>query len=449
MPSVSFVVDMPPPPGTPEAVADALRQVREGLSSLRACVTAADGDDEVLLEALRGAAGVADQAAAVAVAAVGAARAAGSCERSAGLSVAEFLGLAARRTRGDARGLVRTAAVLDTLPVTAGLFADGQLSYSQVREITGWARDLRVEDRAGLDAQVAADAAAGVRSDPDWVVDRAGDLVTRVRADLVQRREERAIETAFVAVQPRFDGGGTGYFELDAVGMATVLEGLDAAADAPGLEDADGPLPPRRRGGQLAEGFVRVAAFYLAHSGGPCADATAAAAESEDRPAPGCAHRAKPTLYAVVNAATLSGLEEDTLRLLWRMVGAPTRLTATSAKVLACDAKVIPVLVDTDGVLAVGEPTDSIPVHVRRAVIVRDGGCRMPGCRAPAAWCDAHHIIPREDGGPPVLTNLVLLCRRCHTRVHRRGWTLTLHDDGRLTVTRGRQSWTSHPRAGP
>jgi hypothetical protein len=282
---VSFVAEVPPP-GTPEAVADALRRVRAGLASLRASVAAADGDDEVILEALRGAAGVADQASAVTVAAVGAARAAGSTERAAGLSEEQFLGLAARRTRGDARCLVRVAAVLDTLPVTAGLFADGTLSYSQVREIAGWARMLRVEDRAALDAQVAGDAAAGVRGDPDWLLDHAGDLVTRVRADLAQRREERAIERSFVAVQPRLDGGGSGYFELDAVGMATVLEGLDAAADAPGLEDADGPLPARRRGGQLAEALERVAAFYLAHTGHPCPDTTAGAgAEDGGEPA--------------------------------------------------------------------------------------------------------------------------------------------------------------------
>jgi hypothetical protein len=409
---VSSVAPLPPPSGTPDAVADALREVREGLSALRACVVAADGDDEVLLEALRGAAAVADQAAAVTVAAVGAARAAGSTERAAGLSVDHFLGLAARRTRGDARGLVRLAAVLDTLPVTAGLFADGTLSYSQVREIAAFARDLRVEQRVELDGQVAADAAAGVRGDPDWVVDRAGDLVARVRADLTGRREDRGVEASFVAVQPRLDGGGSGYFELDAVSMATVLEGLDAAADAPGLEDADGPLPARRRGGQLADGFVRLSAFYLAHTGHPCADATPdTGTEADDGgapgSAPGCAHRAKPTLYATVDVATLAGVEDHSARLLWRMVGAPPRLTATSARVLACDAKVIPVLVDTTGVLAVGEPTDRIPVHVRRGVIVRDGGCRMPGCRAPAAWCDAHHIISREDGGPPVLTNLV------------------------------------------
>jgi hypothetical protein len=446
---VSFVAEIPPP-GTPEAVADALRQVCAGLSSLRACVAAADGDDEVILEALRGAAGVADQASAVTVAAVGAARAGGSCERAAGLSVEQFLGLAARRTRGDARGLVKVGAVLATLPVTAGLFADGTLSYSQVREIAGWARMLRVEDRAALDAQVAADAVAGVRGDPDWLVDHAGDLVTRIRADLAQRREERAIERSFVAVQPRLDGGGSGYFELDAVGMATVLEGLDAAADAPGLEDADGPLPARRRGGQLAEALERVAAFYLAHTGHPCPDATAAGEDSEDAaPARRCGHRAKPTLYGVVDVATLAGLDDHSARLLWRMVGAPPRLTALAAQTLGCDTKTVPVLVDGPRILAVGEPTDIIPVHLRRAVIVRDGGCRMPGCRAPAAWCDAHHIVARADHGPTILTNLVLLCRRCHTRVHRRGWALTLHDDGRLTVTRGRQSWTSHPRAGP
>jgi hypothetical protein len=447
---VSFVAEVPPP-GTPEAVADALAAARAAVSSLRACVAAADGDDEVILEALRGAARLGDQVAAVTVAAVGAARAAGSCERSAGLSVEQFLGLCARRTRGDARGLVKVGAVLATLPVTAGLFADGTLSFSQVREIAGWARMLRVEDRAGLDAQVAGDAAAGVRGDPDWVVDHAGDLVTRVRADLAQRREERAIERSFVAVQPRLDGGGSGYFELDAVSMATVLEGLDAAADAPGLEDADGALPARRRGGQLAEALERVAAFYLAHTGHPCPDAAPSGEDDGDAgdAAPRCAHRPKPTLYGVVDAATLAGLDDHSARLLWRRVGAPPRLTALAAQTLGCDAKIVPVLVDSGRVLAVGEPTDVVPVHLRRAVIVRDGGCRMPGCRAPAAWCDAHHIVARADHGPTVLTNLVLLCRRCHTRVHRRGWTLTLHDDARLTVTRGKQSWTSHPRAGP
>ncbi len=111
---------------------------------------------------------------------------------------------------------------------------------------------------------------------------------------------------------------------------------------------------------------------------------------------------------------------------------------------------IVPVLVDDDGqVIAVGDAKDTIPTALRRALIVRDGRCRFPGCRAPVAWCDAHHIIPREDHGPTELWNLLLLCRRCHTRVHRKGWKLKLHDDGRLTVTRGRWTATSFPRAGP
>ncbi|MHA6525642.1 HNH endonuclease signature motif containing protein [Tessaracoccus sp. G1721] len=34
----------------------------------------------------------------------------------------------------------------------------------------------------------------------------------------------------------------------------------------------------------------------------------------------------------------------------------------------------------------------------------------FPGCTAPPAACEAHHIVPRRDGGPSCLANGVLLC---------------------------------------
>jgi hypothetical protein len=73
---------------------------------------------------------------------------------------------------------------------------------------------------------------------------------------------------------------------------------------------------------------------------------------------------------------------------------------------------------------------------MRRAVIMRDRGCRFPGCDRPHQWCDAHPIERWADGGPTALVNLLLLCRRHHRLTHRRGgFTLRL-EDGRPVFRR-------------
>ena len=56
---------------------------------------------------------------------------------------------------------------------------------------------------------------------------------------------------------------------------------------------------------------------------------------------------------------------------------------------------------------------------------LRDGGCTIPGCTAPAFWADAHHLIHWVDGGHTSLLNGALLCGRHHTIAHQKGWTAT------------------------
>jgi Domain of unknown function (DUF222) len=97
--------------------------------------------------------------------------------------------------------------------------------------------------------------------------------------------------------------------------------------------------------------------------------------------------------------------------------------------------------------LDTGAATDTIPAHLRRAVILRDRHCAAPGCTEPPAGCQVHHIRPRRLGGRTKLTNLLLLCSFHHLiLVHTWGWTITLNPDGTTTMTSpdGKRTYHSH-----
>jgi 5-methylcytosine-specific restriction endonuclease McrA len=55
---------------------------------------------------------------------------------------------------------------------------------------------------------------------------------------------------------------------------------------------------------------------------------------------------------------------------------------------------------------------------LRAACLSRDSTCRAPGCTSPSTI--AHHVVPREDGGPDALENLAGLCHVHHEREHAR-----------------------------
>jgi hypothetical protein len=127
-----------------------------------------------------------------------------------------------------------------------------------------------------------------------------------------------------------------------------------------------------------------------------------------------------------------------------------TAVDATTLARLACDAAVHRVVMEgVSTVLDYGGTTRIIPASLWNALVVRDEGCRFPGCDRPSAWCDGHHVRWVEHGGPTRLANLVLACRKHHTLLHTPGWRAHLDDDGTFTVTdpRGRVRTTSPPRA--
>ena len=68
-------------------------------------------------------------------------------------------------------------------------------------------------------------------------------------------------------------------------------------------------------------------------------------------------------------------------------------------------------------------------VPQRRALAVRDGGCAFPGCGTPSGWCDAHHIVHWNDGGPTDLDNLILLSGHHHRTLHHTEWRVEIGPD--------------------
>ncbi|MCD2152711.1 HNH endonuclease [Rhodococcus cerastii] len=105
-------------------------------------------------------------------------------------------------------------------------------------------------------------------------------------------------------------------------------------------------------------------------------------------------------------------------------------ISIDTARMLACDCTVTRILLDENGVpLDCGKEARTATVPQRRALAVRDGGCAFPGCGTPSGWCDAHHIVHWNDGGPTDLDNLILLCGHHHRTMHHTEWRVEIGPD--------------------
>src|SRR5262245_58255504 len=107
------------------------------------------------------------------------------------------------------------------------------------------------------------------------------------------------------------------------------------------------------------------------------------------------------------------------------------------ARRIACDASATRLQVGPGSeILSVGRATRVVPAALRKALMLRDRHCQFPGCGRPARWADAHHIEHWIDGGRTCLSNLALVCRRCHRAIHEGGLRLVRDTGGVMTVKR-------------
>jgi hypothetical protein len=347
----------------------------------------------------------------------------GIVETVEGLPVDHWLRLRAKMIHADAQTLVTAADVLPQMPVTYGLFRRGVISWGTARNLAHKLARRSFADRQLIDAHIDATRDQWGAELDGWGGNQLLDAVDRACNELddladVHRREDREERSSYVAVQPSLDGRVRLFADLDALGGATVLEGLAAATP-------DGSS--RTRGERRAQGLVAMAAGYLAGS--------------SDR-------EAEPLVTVVVQLADVTATAAGHLVL--RTPGVLPTLSARLVDLLAAEADLRAVIVDGARPLATTRKRTAadIPDDVRTAIVARDVADRLPGSDRPLQH--VHHMRHREDGGDHDPANLVGLSDTSHRIVHRNGWQTTLdHDTGAFTITRDGTTWTSVPRTTP
>ena len=294
---------------------------------------------------------------------------------------------------------VRIARALESMPRARTALASGEISMSATSLLASAHR---------------ADPATFGRSEPMLV-----DLARRLSpADLRRAIEhwrqladaehddadERRFDRRRLHMSPMLDGMIRVDGELDPEAGQTVMTALGSMLDAWSRGDAvDARTPAQRRADALAE----ICRRYL--------DSPERAAIAGERP-------------HVTVTLDLDSLEGRAGRRC-ELDDAGT-ISAAAARRLACDAAISRVIVGPRSEpIDVGRRTPVVPAPLRRAVVVRDGACRFPGCDRPQSWCDAHHVVHWADGGETKLQNLMLLCRPHHRLVHG-GFSVSRVDDG-------------------
>ena len=99
--------------------------------------------------------------------------------------------------------------------------------------------------------------------------------------------------------------------------------------------------------------------------------------------------------------------------------------------------------------LSIGRRSRLVPPAIRRALRLRDDGCRFPGCTR-KRFVDAHHIEHWSAGGETSLDNLVQLSRQHHRLVHEGGFRCERAPAGEIVFKDARERplphWSALPR---
>ncbi|MGH8933336.1 MAG: DUF222 domain-containing protein [Egibacteraceae bacterium] len=320
-------------------------------------------------------------------------------------STADLLARRLRLTRGEARSQTETAVGLASLPETSAALRAGTIGLGQAQVAAQTAKDLRPDVREELDQLVAGE---GGGLDRRQLRQRVDEWTHTVDPEALAERERRAWANRRLWVNSEgADGVVRGGFELDPVGGATLIAGLDALSRKTSAKDertfvqrqADALVELARRaldGGELPQVAVQRPHTILIRTVEEWRGETDA------------------------SCATLDGVGP---------------VSAATAEMLCCDAEVAQVFMTRNGEVLDAGRTRKQPTRAQRvAVIARDKVC--VGCSAPAARCQVHHVEWWvRDLGPTDEGNLCLVCWDCHFKIHHHDWDVIRHPDtGRFVM---------------
>ena len=296
-----------------------------------------------------------------------------------------------RRTsmrEGDARAAIESGEVCEILPTTAAAWRAGEISGGAARTILG----ARVK---GHDAKLRAVEPALLGLARDGAIRELQRTCAHFRncaqADGTEPRDHDGL-----SISKTYGGRTVLNGNLSSSAAETVVSALHALTDPPSEDDHRSPA--RRR----ADALVRMAELALAQLRGAGPEGPV---------------RSRPAVTMVIDWPTLMN------NALGRMDGEFTgTFHRSDVERLLCDSFVTRVVTGPKGQpIDVGRARRTIPTPTRQALVVRDEGCRYPGCGRPPGWCDAHHVIHWQHGGRTDLENLVLLCDHHHHVAHQPG----------------------------
>ena len=354
---------------------------------------------------------------------------------SAAQSSAAWLRHEARIAAGDASTRVRIARDAPLLAAPLEAAAAGELRFEHVRAMSAALRPL-MHEPALQQGAVPLLRELAERTDPATVRAAGRRLREVVDPDGALTARERQLERRCLTLSPLLDGMTAVDGVLDAESTSVLT-----AALSPLMVPA-GPTDIRSTGQRRADALTELASLALRTgalpqlSGSPAALdvlvpwSVLAGANSDHAPT------GTQTGSRAVSQAGLLSLDALRGGLVRHHPGEPAVLHETEVRRIACDAQVGRIVLGPGSVpLDLGRRVRLFSADQRRALSVRDAGCRFPGCDRPPRFTDAHHLVSWLDGGCTDLANALLLCRWHHGRVHRSaargGWVVTAADAGR------------------
>ena len=320
---------------------------------------------------------------------------------------------------GDAKWRARRAHRLPDLPATMRALAAGRLGSAQADEMCAVAERLEPDQLPVL----AEHEAALVADLHDMTPVQARKRLARFEQDLQDDdgtgKLERQRAKSSHRERKHSDGTSTFSTHLDPVAASQVRTCIDRKVEQLWRSehtDHEGPVP---RGALSDERLRAQAMVELIRAGHAAPEGTGGHAD----------------VLLLIDYQTLLGQ----LTLAGRCdLGDGIPLPASEARRLACEARIIPVVMGGSSLpLDVGRSSRLATGAQRAAARAVHDTCCIDGCDTPFDYCELHHIQWWSDEGRSDLANLAPVCGKHHHLIHDHGWELHLDRRRVGTLHRG------------